>query len=130
MPQVFILFSLVLQNPDVIFGGDTTLFWVTFGTSILSASKGIATLLKEGPCKLVPNQGVLGGYGQIGFILVFVNIAVTLLGKGLSIGIFFTDEDPTNVQPIKYMQWACLAFLPNLIFVRFLVFFLHFLTFG
>ena len=85
MPQVFILFTLVQQNPDVIFGGDATWFWMTFSTSIASAAKGIATLLKEGPCKLVPNQGLLGGYGLIGFILLFFNVGITLFGKGSSL---------------------------------------------
>ena len=124
MPQVFILFALVLQNPDVIFGGDATWFWVTFSTSIVSAAKGIATLLKEGPCKLVPNQGLMGGYGLIGFILLFFNVGITLIGKGYSLGIF------TYGQPIVFVKNTCVTFLPSLIFVSFLYFFLYFSTFG
>ena len=128
MPQVFILFALLQQNPDVIFGGDATWFWVTFSTSIASAAKGIATLLKEGPCKLVPNQGLLGGYGQIGFILLFFNVVVTLIGKGFTLAFFIGD--PARPQVIGFVYWACVTFLPSLIFVRFLYFFLYFLTFG
>ena len=128
VPQVFILFALVCQNPDVIYGGDATWFWVTFSTSIVSAAKGIATLLKEGPCKLVPNQGLLGGYGLIGFILLFFNVGITLIGKGSTL--LGVTADPSKSQLSMIVAWACFTFLPSLIFVSFLYFFLYFSTFG
>ena len=43
--------------------------------------------LKSGPCKLVPNKGRLGGYMNRGFILLFINIAMTILMKGLPLGL-------------------------------------------
>ena len=84
----------------------------TFFISLVSAGKGIATLLKEGPFKLVPSQGLLGGYCQIGFILVFVNVVATLVGKIWVFAILF------GFSVLSGFQVACLAFLPNLIFVR------------
>ena len=118
MPQVIILFSLYkslyidaygLYKRDWIdgYGG------VTFFTSLVSAGKGIATLLKEGPLKLVPSQGLLGGYCQIGFILVFVNVVATLVGKIMVFSVLFAFAIV-----LSGFQVACLAFLPNLIFVR------------
>ena len=68
------------------------LFVVTFLTSVFSASKGMADFLMNGPCKLIPNTGLFGGMGRMGYILLFVNISLTLFGKGMLIGYIFSED--------------------------------------
>ena len=36
-----------------------------------------------GPCKLVPDEGLLGGHGRLGFLLLFLNVATTSFSKAL-----------------------------------------------
>ena len=50
------------------------MYLVTTVTSLLSAAFGMAKFLKTGPCRLVSNDGLLGGYFQLGFILNFMYI--------------------------------------------------------
>ena len=58
------------------------LFLVTFALSVFSATFGIAKFLKSGPCRLLPNDGPIGGYGTVPFLLLMANIASTILAKG------------------------------------------------
>ena len=66
-------------------------FWLTFASSVFSASKGIAGFLLYGPCKLVPTNGLFGGMGKLGFILLVLNIALTLCGKGAALFGFLSE---------------------------------------
>ena len=90
VPQVHILLCLWAQNPKLITGQYSfrfydidPLFFATFITSLISAAKGIASFLLEGPCKLVPKKGLFGGMGTMGYIFLCLNIISTLIGKGL-----------------------------------------------
>ena len=70
IPQVHILLSLWVEESHLFVGEDggyatTILFIAAFITSIVSASLGIAKFLKLGPCHLIPNEGILGGYGSL-----------------------------------------------------------------
>ena len=67
-------------------------FIATFASSVFSASKGIAGFLLHGPCKLVPTDGLFGGMGKLGFILLVLNIASTLCGKGVLLGLLFGGQ--------------------------------------
>ena len=55
------------------------LYQVTSVTSLLSAGFGMAKFLKTGPCRLVSNDGLLGGYFQLGFILNFIYILLVVI---------------------------------------------------
>ena len=55
------------------------LFVVTLLISLLSAGFGMAKFLKTGPCRLVSNDGLLGGYFQLGFILNFIYILLVVI---------------------------------------------------
>ena len=55
------------------------LYLVTTVTSFLSAGFGMAKFLKTGPCRLVSNDGLLGGYFQLGFIFNFIHILVLVI---------------------------------------------------
>ena len=73
LPQVFVILSLWGQNPELILGRNTSeaiFFIATFASSVLSAAKGMADFLLNGPCKLLPNDGLFGGMGKMGALPV------------------------------------------------------------
>ena len=74
-------------------------FLATLASSVFSASKGIAGFLIHGPCKLVPADGLFGGMGKLGFILLVLNIASTLCGKGVLLGFLLNG-------PVSFTQLA------------------------
>ena len=59
------------------------LYLVTSLTSLLSAAFGMAKFLKTGPCRLVSNDGLLGGYFQLGFILNFIYILLLIFTRSV-----------------------------------------------
>ena len=74
---------------------------LTFILSVTSASFGIARFLKTGPARIVREEGCLDGFGTMTFILIFCNVAATLVGKGwiiaITIGqIAFTGRNKVN----------------------------------
>ena len=85
LPQVSILYCLWYKNSQLLSGQNTTeeiLFIATFSCSVFSATKGHADFLLNGPCKLLPNDGLFGGMGKMGYIFLLINIAFTLCAKG------------------------------------------------
>ena len=89
-----IFLCLWALNPKLITGkyefnplDSDSLFFATFATSVISASKGIASFLLDGPCKLVPKNGLFGGLGTMGFIFLCLNITFTLIGKGFNLAV-------------------------------------------
>ena len=88
IPQVHIILCLWGQNPQLISGrniSERSLFIATFVSSVFSAAKGLGDFLLNGPCKLVPNDGLFGGMGKMGYIFLVINIAATICGKGLTL---------------------------------------------
>ena len=76
-------------------------YLATFTSSVLSASKGIAGFLLHGPCKLVPTDGLFGGMGKLGFILLVLNIALTLCGKGVVLGAIFVGSYGSGLEAVS-----------------------------
>ena len=99
-PQVYI--NIILM---VAYGGASgdPLVWITFMTSIISASFGIAKLLKNGPIKMVRTDGLLGGFLQSGFVLLIITVAGNMIGKGLWFAILSTTI--FNL-PFNSNRWA------------------------
>ena len=102
MPQVHIILILWgffgrrltgFRWPSVSISSEGAFFLATFTSSVFSASKGIAGFLLHGPCKLVPTDGLFGGMGKLGFILLVFNIAATVCGKGVLLGFLFTHYE-------------------------------------
>ena len=128
MPQIHILLILWVLNVNITFNLNPALFVTTFATSVLSATLGIAKFLKTGPCRLVPDQGPLGGHGTLAFFLLMLNIASTTVSKGLML--------PAIAYNIKYngvslfygypdgalkaiALWLAICYSPQILYVRF-----------
>ena len=88
---------------------------------MFSAVFGIAKFLKTGPCRLVPSKGIFGGYLQLGFLLVLLNIGCTLLSKGLLLGFsgIVSVFSPKSEFPFLYVLglWIGLKVMPEFIYV-------------
>ena len=83
-----------IDNDDKIIGNlqdgfsqESILFLMSFSSSVMSATFGLAKFFKVGPCKFLPTEGFLWGYGHLGFILVLLNITITTFLKRRFIGI-------------------------------------------
>merc|ERR1719500_452877 len=62
-------------------GVNNGLFEITLYTSIISAGLGMAKTLKVGPCRILPDKGLLGGLLTLRFVLIFLACSSTLFGK-------------------------------------------------
>ena len=69
-------------------GANDALFWISFLTSFISAGLGMAKSLKIGPCRILPDKGLLGGLLTVRFILIFFACSGTLFGKAT----YFTNS--------------------------------------
>ena len=97
---------------------ESILFLVTFSTSVMSATFGLAKFFKVGPCKLLPTEGFLWGFGQLGFILVLLNIMITTFLKGGLLA--FALAPFVNFQLdllTAVLLWSSLNYLPQTIYV-------------
>ena len=94
------------------------LFILGFTSSVLSASLGMARLLLNGPSKLIKKQGPLGGYAQVGFALVMLQIICVLVAKALWMP-FSIDGGPVRGEPIYTLVWIGVSLAPQLILVSF-----------
>ena len=63
--------------------GRHTLFGITFLSSLFSVSIGMTKFLKHGPCRILPNQGVLRGYLTWNFCITFVNVVFSVAGNAI-----------------------------------------------
>ena len=94
------------------------LYMATFISSLLSAAKGIASFLMDGPCILLSKEGPLGGMGKMGFIFLYINILITMMAKGLLI--YFGYSDPNNLKlesPKPAINWIFSILFPHLLLV-------------
>ena len=110
LPQVSILWCLYYKKPLLLSGQNTTeniLFVATFSSSVFSATKGLADFLLNGPCKLLPNDGLCGGMGKMGYIFLLINIALTLCAKGA------TFESPISNQNVSLFLISILINFPR-----------------
>ena len=95
------------------------LYMASFISSLLSAAKGIASFLMDGPCILLSKEGPFGGMGKMGFIFLYINILITMMAKGLLI--YFGYSDPNNLKlesPKPAINWIFSSILfPHLLLV-------------
>ena len=69
---------------------DMLFFLVTYGTSMISASLGMAKALKVGPCRVLGDRGLLRGFLSHRFLLLFFACFFTLVGKAIFLVLVFT----------------------------------------
>ena len=125
VPQIHILLILWVLNFRITYDLNPGLFIATFTTSVFTATLGIAKFLKTGPCRLVPDQGPLGGHGTLAFIILMLNIASTIVSKGIilpaiGLGINGGPYAPlTNDSSLVIGLWIATCYLPQSIYVSF-----------
>ena len=124
VPQVYVLLTLAFSsggfytNKPGILDINSNLFWVTASLSITAASFGIAKFLNSGPTRIVGNNKCLDGFGTLTFILIFCNVAVTLVGRGMVIGMEIAYIAYLGNNKFYNLQ-ILLTFLPQFLHVSF-----------
>ena len=105
-----------MLNYDVTIGLNPKLFIATFCSSVLTASLGIAKFLKVGPCRLVPDEGILGGFGNPCFLLLVFNVVLTLISRGILLLALEGDLRPRPSQE-AILHWVAICYLPQMLYV-------------
>ena len=118
VPQIHCLLVLLVLDDSAANGANPILFIVTFYSSILTASLGIAKFLKIGPCRLVPDHGPVGGHATLGFFLLMVNIASTIVSKVTILPSIGTDSKRLfQSKPTAIGAWIAICYIPQLLYV-------------
>ena len=124
VPQVFVLLALWLYDDSLIkliVNQNYELFLASFVSSVITSTFGVAKFLRIGPCRLVSEDGLLGGYGSLGFILVFISVGSTGVSKGTLLASILIVPDSFRHSP--YVQksivgiYITLCHLPQLLYV-------------
>ena len=104
--------------------GDTpeksALFFLSFTTSVISASLGMSRLLLNGPSKFVRKTGRLGGYFQWGFVLLILSIMSGIIAKAAWLP--FVVNGPITLGSLGAVLWIGVSLIPQLLLVRFIRF--------
>ena len=120
-PQTHITMILMGMNTMDLFSSSKhyALVMTSFVISVMSATFGIAKLLKNGPIKMVRKEGKIGGYGTPGFILLMVVVAGNMIGKATWMGICFRFSRTNEDEAINLVSiWALTCILPQLLLVK------------
>ena len=109
LPTFILLFSVLviiaqkipvegdIENAMKLIAGDPTFYYIKITISFLTLSFGMTKYLKCGPCRIVPNEGRLGGYGECGFILLYLKSFLTILQKiNIPLFLFITTSMGAN----------------------------------
>ena len=123
----WMLFVMVIAfRPANIIVGDTTeervLFFLSFSTSIISASLGMSRLLLNGPSKFIRKVGRLGGYCQWGFVLLILSIMTGIVSKAAWLPFMTNIYDQHNKVSQGVVLWIGVSLIPQLLLVRVLRF--------
>ena len=131
LPQVHILIILYQFDAEII-GGDNFasmgLFLLALVSSMFTVSFGIAKFLKTGPCRLLPEEGLGGGFMHMGFVVTFLNVATMILCKANQLVfmvatsyefryVLFWGASHRNDIKMAIITWFMICYLPNLIHV-------------
>ena len=99
---------------DTILFGEITdlqsevIFFITFSTSVFSASLGLAKCLKVGVAKCISSSGPLDGLLNGKFLIAIVASALALISKGVIIGFIVINH------PLVILLIMAVLFLPQL----------------
>ena len=125
IPQVHIYLVAWIDNDDKIIGNlqdgfsqESIIFLMSFSSSVMSATFGLAKFFKVGPCKFLPTEGFLWGYGHLGFILVLLNITITTFLKGGLLALACAPFVNFQLDAVNaVLIWSSLNYLPQTIYV-------------
>ena len=145
--MILLYMQIAKQTDDIftleIYREETTLFLFSFCISLTCTIFGITKFLKVGPCRVVPNTGIFGGYGQLGFLLLLFNISSSMLVKMLLLVFlkmeymfeyneqYLNNNVPWPTYPFNYTTgfkyvtgyWIVFNIFPQFLYVRnFIVF--------
>ena len=88
----------------------TRLFFLSFISSVVSATLGLSKVLLKGPVKLVPtNRGYLGGYVQLPFFLLYCSVFTCLVGKAAWLPVAMIGPDGA----IYALVWFAMMIAPQ-----------------
>ena len=127
MPQVHILLliGVVSKNYDNCTAPVSMSIWridplfiTTFSTSVVTVAFGVSKFVKAGPAGIIRGDKCLMGFGTLSFILVFLNIAATIIGRGIVIAVYF---DLVRLESPIYILPIFLCFIPQLIHVSYTI---------
>ena len=141
--MILLYMQIAKQTDDIftleIYREETTLFLFTFCISLTCTIFGITKFLKFGPCRVVPNTGIFGGYGQLGFLLLLFNVLSSMLVKMLLlvwhkmeyIFEYYNDNVPWPCYPFNYTTgfkyvigyWFIFNIFPPFLYVRYFIIF-------
>ena len=113
IPQIHLTLILLCQGVLEYQESHDPLNWLSFASSTLSATIGIAKLLKNGPIKAIRHDRYL----QPGFLLLIVIAAGNLIGKAAWMGFAFSFHAAEKKTVLSI--WALTCLIPQLILVRF-----------
>ena len=122
-PQVHLTLMLIGIEQEAL-GSQISgqLIWWSFGLSILSASFGIAKLLKNGPMKLIrKNEGYLGGYLHPGFFLIVLSVIGTIIGKSFWMASVFIGPSDEDDRSHVILLWILTCFLPQIVLALYMI---------
>ena len=98
------------------------LFFLSFATSVISASLGMSRLLLKGPSKFIRKVGRLGGYCQWGFVLLILSIMTGIVSKAAWLPFMTNIYDRHNKVSQGVVLWIGVSLIPQLLLVRVLRF--------
>ena len=107
--------TLFLRNVGS--NSNRTMFLITLSSSIFCATFGIAKFMKLGPCRIVSDDGLVGGYAKLGFLLLMVNVCSTLLSKGFLVLFFVHGDWLGKDAALGVISWITINYVPHLIYV-------------
>ena len=122
MPTFIVLLIILLKELEgktsatEIIVGNPILFFVTFTSSYFSSTFGITKFFKSGPCRIVPDEGKLGGYFECGFIFLYANITSSILAKVL-LPLFYILYTGRSVVAEDAWLWIGLNVAPQFSYV-------------
>ena len=117
MPQVHVLFLIWVLSDEgscdsPINGLRDLHFIITFVSSVINAAFGISKFLRAGPCRFIRIDTFLMGFGTLSYLLLFLNIAATIVAKGLSLAWAIVGG-----VAISRVPWVSIGFVPQLAMV-------------
>ena len=98
------------------------LFFLSFTTSVISASLGMSRLLLNGPSKFIRKVGRLGGYCQWGFVLLILSIMSGIIAKAIWLPFVTIIYDQHNMFSLGVVLWIGVSLIPQLLLVKVLRF--------